>query len=79
MKLKGTLTNTGVLGGKLSINAGYSPTKPLNLQAKMVIPNDTQQVITADSGYAGLSSVTVDKIPSNYGRITYDGIKILVE
>lgn len=74
--LIGVIKNAGTLNGTLEINTEYRLGK---LQEKDVIPAEVEQVITADAGYAGLSSVTVDKIPSNYGRITYDGIKILVE
>lgn len=75
-ELNGVLTSSGTLTGTLEINTGYRPGK---LQEKDVIPAEVEQVITADAGYAGLSSVTVNAIPSNYGKITYDGIKILVE
>ena len=58
------------LGGKLS--AGYL------LQEKIVVPGATEQTITADVGFGGLSSVTISPIPQNYGLITYDGSTITV-
>lgn len=47
-------------------------------QDKAVIPSDEIQVISADPGYSALSSVTIDPIPSNYGRITWDGSVLTV-
>ena len=56
--------------GKLS--AGYI------LQDKEVTPTTEEQVIKADMGFGGLSSVKVSAIPQNYGLITYDGSTITV-
>lgn len=36
------------------------------LQDKSTTPTDIQQIVTADNGYYGLSSVTIKAIPSNY-------------
>ena len=58
------------LGGTLS--AGYI------LQEKVVVPGAEEQIITADVGFGGLSSVKVGAIPQNYGLITYDGSSITV-
>lgn len=51
----GSGTVSGVAGG-----GNY------NLQSKTVTPTESQQNITPDSGYFGLSDVTVNAIPSNY-------------
>ena len=48
-------------------------------QEKCIIPSDEEQVITADSGHAALSRVTVAAIPSNYGRISFNGYELKVE
>ena len=37
-----------------------------NLQSKIAIPTTSQQIISADNSYDGLSSVTVNAIPSTY-------------
>ena len=55
----GTGTVSGVSGG-----GNYS------LQSKTVTPNKTQQPITADEGYYGLSDVTVKAIPEAYQDVT---------
>lgn len=48
------------------------------LQSKTITPTQSQQLVTADNGYDGLSSVTVNPIPSNYGLITYNGSKLTI-
>ena len=61
------------LNGRLS--AGYILQI---LQEKVVVPGAEEQIITADVGFGGLSSVKVGAIPQNYGLITYDGSSITV-
>lgn len=55
----GSGTVSGVAGG-----GNYS------LQSKSVTPTKSSQPITADSGYYGLSDVTVAAIPDNYQDVT---------
>ncbi len=80
--LKGKLSATSQnLCGALSpasasfngrLSAGYL------LQEKTIVPGAEEQVVTADIGFGGLSSVTIAPIPQNYGLITYDGTTITV-
>lgn len=50
-----------------------------DFQEKCIIPEAQEQVITADVGYTALSKVTVAAIPSNYGRISFNGYELKVE
>ena len=56
-----------------------SQTPSGDFQEKRIIPSDEEQVITADSSHAALSRVTVAAIPSNYGRISFNGYELKVE
>lgn len=49
-----------------------------SLQSKSATPTESAQTIAADSGYDGLSQVTVNPIPTNYGLITYNGSSLMV-
>ena len=42
----------------------------VNLQSKTAVPSNVPISITSDTGYHGLSSVTIDPIPSSYANIT---------
>lgn len=55
----GSGTVSGVAGG-----GNY------NLQSKTITPTKSQQNVTPDSGYFGLSDVTVGAIPSNYQDVS---------
>lgn len=55
----GSGTVSGVAGG-----GSY------NLQSKTVTPTKSQQNVTPDSGYYGLSDVTVNAIPTNYQDVS---------
>ena len=64
-----TVTSETLLKGATAHNkAGekITGTKELKTQSKSVTPTKSSQDITPDSGYDGLSQVTVNAIPSNY-------------
>lgn len=56
-----TPTN-GKYFSKVTVDVNNTP----KLQGKSVTPNKSQQEITADNGYDGLSKVIVEKIPDEY-------------
>lgn len=47
-------------------------------QDKTVTPAEVPQTVRADPGYDSLGSVTVEAIPSNWGRISWDGTVLTV-
>lgn len=69
MSIESTQTTVG-MGYSDAINVII---RPINLQEKTATPSDETQVVTFDLEYQGLSKVTIDPIPSNYGKIGWDG------
>lgn len=80
---------TATIKGASSLEATLTPERgditctleksaDVKLEKREVIPSDEVQRVTPGDGYGGLEEVTVAAIPSNYGKITYDGSKILV-
>lgn len=48
-------------------------------QEKKIVPSEEEQIVEADYGHIALSKVTVAAIPSNYGRISFNGYDLKVE
>lgn len=61
----GTTTEDVTNYASAEINVNVSAPSP-TLQAKTVTPSESTQNVSADNGYAGLSQVTVNPIPSSY-------------
>lgn len=47
----------------LGVTGDYTGSENVRLQAKTATPSNSQQTVVADSGYTGLSEVTVSAIP----------------
>lgn len=81
-ELQAKLTPVQGLGGSLSSVQGFSATMSNNINIKMqtknVEPTDEEQIIVADAGFVALSKVTVGAIPSNYGKISWNGAVLTV-
>lgn len=45
---------------------------------KTVTPTDEEQIVRPDEGYTSLRTVTVERIPSSYGHILYNGSVLTV-
>lgn len=87
MKLKGKLTAIGTLKGSLTsqgglhgvITGGISRLEPLPYYTgdyEVTPTSETQTLNTANLSMA--ENIVVNPIPSNYGRITYNGGYITV-
>ena len=65
----GTYTpSAGTYYDEVIVNVGSGGS--FNLQTKSATPTTSPQSVTPDTGYNGLSSVTIAAIPSNYADIT---------
>lgn len=69
--IAGNLRPNGKISAKFDASMG-------NLQKKSIVPSNERQVLFPDRGYSGMNVVVVEPIPSNYGKITYDGSKIII-
>lgn len=63
------------MGFSEAINVIVAPTE---LEDKTVTPSEETISVTYDYGYGGLRTVTVNPIPSNYGKITWDGVTLMI-
>ena len=68
-----TIGGCGVMSGTVAMKH----VQDARLQSKTVVPTDEEQIVQAS--YAGLESVTVSAIPSNYGKISFNGYELKVE
>lgn len=82
-KMTAKLTSNPVIGATLSpctqeMRGKLDTHVAARLEKREVVPSDSVQHIKPSAGYNGMSEVTVAAIPQNYGKITYDGSKILI-
>lgn len=65
--------------GNLSIGGGSNGNSTeIVLQSKSITPTSSIQEVVADAGFNGLSKVTVNPIPNNYGLVIYNGTSIKI-
>ena len=73
-KFSGTLTAESTLQGGLSISSGDVP---LYTGPYVFTPTDDAQTVQV-SGKKATENITINPIPSNYGRITWNGATLTV-
>ena len=73
--LSGTISAVGGLSGTLSAGRGGAP--DIYDGAYEVTPGE-EDVVLQTNGFLMTDNVTVEKIPSNYGRIAWNGSVITV-
>ena len=62
-----TQNGSGIdVSGYAAVNVSVDGSSPISLQAKTATPTESSQTVTPDTGYGGLSSVTVEAIDSEY-------------
>lgn len=73
-ELSGALTGASALSGALTTNGRFYPVYD---GATTVTPSEMEQVLPTN-GMAVLSDITIEPIPSNYGRVERRGSAVFV-
>lgn len=82
-ELIGKLSAIGVLTGNVSVDAGLSGTLtiagsiPSYSGPYVVTPGDAEQIIACE-GLLMPQDIIIQPVPSNYGRIAWDGVTLTV-